>query len=104
MAQFDVYANPNKETNATTPYLLDVQADILDDLSTRIVVPLMSQTAMGKPIDRLIPRFRIGDDTVFMITHELAGVPISVLGRKVASLGDRREDIMAALDFLFFGF
>lgn len=104
MSQFDVYANPNEETNAMTPYLLDVQADILDDLSTRTVVPLMTQAAVGKPIDRLNPRFRIGDETVFMSTPELAGVPVGILGRKIVSLRDRRDDIIAALDFLFLGF
>ena len=104
MAQFDVYGNPNEETNAMTPYLLNVQADILDNLSTRVVVPLLSQTTMGKPIDRLNPRFTIEGDTVFMSTPELAGVPTDVLGKKIASLNERRDDIMAALDFLFLGF
>jgi toxin CcdB len=104
MAQFDVYANPNDAANAATPYLLDVQTDMLDNLSTRVVVPLISQTTMGKPIDRLNPRFTIDDDAVFMSTPELAGVPTGVLGRKIASLKDRRDDIMAALDFLFLGF
>lgn len=104
MARFDVYANPNDATNATTPYLLDVQTEMLDNLSTRVVVPLLSQTTMGKPIDRLNPRFTIEGDTVFMSTPELAGVPTDVLGKKIASLNERRDDIMAALDFLFLGF
>ena len=48
MAQFDVFENPNKETNQVVPYLLDVQADLLDTLSTRIVVPLVAASAMGR--------------------------------------------------------
>ena len=41
MAQFDVYLNPNAATRKIIPYLLDVQADLLDTLSTRVVVPLI---------------------------------------------------------------
>jgi len=32
MAQFDVFENPNQETNQAVPYLLDIQADLLDGL------------------------------------------------------------------------
>ena len=38
MAQYDLYANSNPETSETIPYLLDVQADLLDNLATRVVV------------------------------------------------------------------
>jgi len=39
-----------------------------------------------------------------MLTTDLAGVLRAALGPKVASLAAKRDDIMAALDFLFFGF
>jgi toxin CcdB len=41
MARFDVYANPGRHM-ATTPYLLDVQSDLLDGLGSRTVIPLRS--------------------------------------------------------------
>ena len=41
MARFDVYENPGSHA-ATTPYLLDVQSDLLDGLDSRMVVPLRS--------------------------------------------------------------
>lgn len=41
MARFDVYANPGSHAR-TTPYLLDVQCDLLDGLDSRMVVPLRS--------------------------------------------------------------
>ncbi|MGH8711698.1 MAG: CcdB family protein, partial [Burkholderiales bacterium] len=40
MAQFDVYRNANPATRARIPYLLDVQSDLLEPLTTRVVVPL----------------------------------------------------------------
>jgi toxin CcdB len=39
-----------------------------------------------------------------MSTAELAGVPISALGEKLGSLREQRNEIIAALDFLFTGF
>jgi toxin CcdB len=41
MARFDVYANPGSQA-ATTPFLLDVQSDLLDGLDSRMVIPLRS--------------------------------------------------------------
>jgi toxin CcdB len=104
MAQFDVYANPNEEMNEAVPYLLDVQADLLDALATRVVVPLVDASTMGKAIKHLNPRFTVRNATVFMSTAELAGVPLRSIGEKVASLKDHRDEIVAALDFLFTGF
>jgi toxin CcdB len=40
MAQFTVYRNKNPQTRSTVPFLLDIQNDLLDDLETRVVVPL----------------------------------------------------------------
>ena len=104
MAQFDVYQNPNEETNQTVPYLLDLQADLLDNLATRVVVPLVAATLIGRAVKHLNPRFKIKGEAVFMSTAELAGVPRSALGEKVGSLREQRNEIIAALDFLFTGF
>ena len=104
MSQFDVYENPQAETHQVIPYLLDVQADLLDSLATRVVIPLLSVAATNKVIRHLNPQFLLGQATVCMSTAELAGVPVRLLGNKVASLKDRRDDIIAALDFLLTGF
>ncbi|MGA7878209.1 MAG: CcdB family protein, partial [Desulfoferrobacter sp.] len=104
MAQFDVFENPNEETNQAIPYLLDVQADLLDSLSTRVVVPLVAAPTMGKAIKHLNPEFVIKDTAVFMSTAELAGVTVRSMGKKVSSLKEQRHEIIAALDFLFTGF
>lgn len=104
MAQFCVYENKSEQSTDSIPFLLDVQADLLDSLSTRVVIPLVSGAAMGKPIKNLNPRFEIEDRAVFMSTAELAGVPVGILGRRIVSLKDRRDEIIAAIDFLFLGF
>jgi toxin CcdB len=104
MAQFDVYDNPNEHTKKKVPFLLDVQADLLNPLATRVVAPLLSASAMGKPVEHLNPQFQVKRKTVYMSTAELAGVPVRALGEKVGSLKDQRHIIITALDFLFTGF
>ncbi|PVY77590.1 CcdB protein [Tamilnaduibacter salinus] len=47
MAQFDVYANPSKKSRGAYPYLVDIQSEVLTELSTRIVVPLSDRSVIG---------------------------------------------------------
>ncbi|MDO8465328.1 MAG: CcdB family protein [Gallionella sp.] len=103
MAQFDVYLNPNADTCKVIPYLLDVQADLLDALSTRVVAPLALAEEMGLTAKRLNPHFKIKGEAVVMSTAELAGVSSHLLGDKVASLKNKRDEIIAALDLLLTG-
>jgi len=104
MAQFDVYRNPNPATRTRIPYLLDVQAELLDALATRVVVPLCRPDVLsGKPAERLNPQFELEGRKVLMLTPELAGVSRKALGERVANLADERSAIIAALDLVFTG-
>ena len=103
MSQFDVYLNPNPDTRKTIPYLLDVQADLLDALTTRVVAPLVLAEKMELAARQLNPQFKIKGVSVVMSTAELAGITNRSLGDKVASLKNKRDEIIAALDLLFTG-
>lgn len=103
MAQFDVYLNPNMGTRDSIPFLLDVQADLLDMLVTRVVVPLVVAEEMTQAARYLNPQFKIKSIAVVMSTAELAGVSNRSLGEKVTSLKNKRDEIVAALDLLFTG-
>ena len=103
MAQFDVYLNPNAATRKVIPYLLDVQADLLDTLATRVVVPLVLAEEMGLAAKHLNPQFKVKGTAVVMSTAELAGVTNRALGDKVVSLKSKRDEVIAALDLLFTG-
>ena len=101
MAQFDVYKNPRR---GAYPLLLDVQADLLSQLATRVVVPLMSSKRYGaRPITGLNPTAVIGDKEYVLVFQELAGIPTAVLRQPVVSLAARRTELVAALDLLFTG-
>ena len=104
MARFDVHENPNPATATVAPFLLDVQSDLLEDLATRVVVPLFHAETVGKAASFLNPAFTINDIPVVMSTAEQAAVPISALGARVQTLKDRQEEIVGALNFLLTGF
>ncbi|WP_290686892.1 MULTISPECIES: CcdB family protein [unclassified Haematobacter] len=98
MARYDVYPNPGG-----AGYLLDVQADLLDGLNTRVVVPLLPPNAAPLPARRLNPLFDIAEMPHVMVTQFMAAVPLTVLGRPVASLIARDTEITNALDMLLSG-
>jgi len=104
MARFDVHENPNPATVGAAPFLLDVQSDLLEDLATRLVVPLFRAEQVGKTASFLNPLFVINGIPVVMSTAEQAAIPVSALGSKVQTLKDRQEEITGALNFLLAGF
>jgi toxin CcdB len=103
MAQFDVHLNLAPSGQGDIPYLLDIQSDLLSDLTIRVVVPLVKAATFGPAANRLNPAFEIGGETLVMSTAEIAGVPRKILGKVVGTLGSERDRIVAALDFVVQG-
>ena len=104
MAQFSVHKNKNPKTRAAIPFLVNVQSDLLRELRTRVVVPLVKQTTVGKkPIKDLTPVVAIDGQKYMMLTPQLAGIAVSELGSEVGSVASHRDAIVAALDFLVTG-
>lgn len=101
MVQFDVHRNPKR---GAFPLLLDVQADLLSSLATRVVVPMAKLDRRGpKPISQLNPVAVVDGVRYALVFQELAAIPKSALGERVASLAARRVELIAALDLLFTG-
>lgn len=102
MARFDVYPNPGSQSS-TTPYLVDVQSDLLDGLDSRMVIPLRSLKHFPKVklSLRLTPVFAIDGEDFLLETPKMGAVPLRVLKSPVTSLAHEQEQITAALDFLF---
>lgn len=99
MARYDVYAN-----RSGVGYLLDVQSDLLDEIDTRIVVPLFPRGYGTRGAQRLNPEFMIEGENCRMMTQLLASVPAHILRAPRANLRNRHDQIVAALDMLFHGF
>lgn len=98
MARFDFYVN------SEGGYLLDVQANLMSELNTRVVIPLMPRASAPKPAERLNPVFQIEGKAFVMVTQFLAAISRNELQEKVGSLAHRDVEIGDALDMLFVGF
>jgi len=99
MPRYDVY-----KVERGAGYLLDVQSDLLGELGTRIVVPLLPRQSAPEPAKRLNPVFAKGGEHYVMATQFLATLPVSVLKRPEANLAAHYDDITNALDMVFHGF
>jgi toxin CcdB len=105
MARFDVYANPGGSAT-TTPYLMDVQSDLLDSLDSREVIPLRDLAAFPQVAlsERLTPVLSVDGWALMLETPKMAAVPRRALGAPLLSLAAEQERVTAAMDFVFRGF
>jgi toxin CcdB len=100
MARFDVYAMPGRQSG----YLLDVQADLLDRLDTRVVVPLFPEKEAPPPMASLNPVFDIRGQRYVMVTQSIATLRRRDLDKPLLSLEGQYQRIMNALDMLLTGY
>ena len=99
MPKYDVFPNPSGDG-----FLLDVQSDLLSDLNTRVVVPLLPRTRAPKPATRLNPTFDIHGETFVMVTQFMAAVPVGMLSSAVENIETDFAKITDAVDMLIQGF
>ena len=102
MARFDVY----KYNSKTVPLVVDVQADLLTDLNSCVVIPLVPEAkAKKEPLPRLKPIIQINGKNYILITTDIGTITRDSLGKRVTNIEDPyRQTITEALDFLFQGF
>jgi toxin CcdB len=98
MAQFDVLA-----LNTTSDLVIDCQSDLLAQLKTRRVAPLIPRDRAPAPANRLNPVFLIEGTEHVMVTQFAAAVHVRELGELVASLKHQSFKIVDALGVLVSG-
>jgi toxin CcdB len=97
MPQFDVH-----RSHDGTDLLLDCQSDLLGHFDTRFVIPLLP-TQTAQKLSRLHPVFEVEGQNHILATQLASAVDARELGARVASLADRRYDILNAVDMLVTG-
>lgn len=104
MAQFDVFQNPSATTRKHYPYLVDIQSPHLDELATRIVIPL-GKAALFKnaTMKGLTPEVTFHDEKLFLLTPQISSMTKKQLKEPVGSISHLRDDLVHALDFAIFG-
>lgn len=98
MAKYDVHGG-----GADAPLLLDCQSNLLNDLNTRLVVPLLDVQAPPTAVKSLYPVFDIDGVRMTMATHLASAIPVRELGPVVATLVREDYAIGRALDVLIGG-
>ena len=99
MARFDIYRLRTGEM-----LVVDLQADLLDALDTRVVAPLLRAEAFSKPINRLNPVIELDGGSYVLAVHLMGTISVKEIAETLGSLGARYDDVTAATDFLFSGF
>lgn len=102
MARFDIY----QPSGLPAKFVVDVQADLLSDIDSRVVIPLQRIDAGRKEaVHRLKPALEINGQEFVLVTTDLGMVPSRILGSAVGNIeAEHRDTITAAMDFLFQGY
>lgn len=99
MARLDVHGR----RDGGAGYLLDVQAELLSGLNTRLVVPLLPRAMAPTPAARLNPLVDVAGEPYVVVTQFTAAVHVRDLGERVTTLADHHDMVMAAIDLLITG-
>ncbi len=103
--QFDAYPTPG-QAKAFFPYVVDVQADLLSSLDTRLIVPLLPMRegkAAPKLLTRLNPIVELAGKRYVLLANQTANISAGRLRQPVGNLTDQRQAIVEAIDFLVTG-
>jgi toxin CcdB len=103
VSQFDVFDNPVPKARRVLPYVAVLQADTADTGRERIVAPLIPRSRMPIVVGRLMPIVKVGGTEHVLLVPGLSSVDAVDLREPRAQLGKHRNDIVAALDYLFLG-
>ena len=105
MPQFAVYLNKNLRSRSVFPMLVDVQSELLCDLETRVVIPLVKSAAFTSfPLGLVMPTVEVEGESYLLVAPQLAGVSRWDLGQHAGSVATHFRSIATALDLVLRGF
>ena len=104
MAQFDVYTNPMVDQVNRIPYWLNLRSDHIDQLASRVIIPLRNLSNMGPRIDGLRPLVTVGKQQLCADVPSVASFAARLLKTPHSSVADQRHDLIAASGYLISGF
>lgn len=103
MAQYDVYPNPSASAANGIPFVVVVQSDLLDALSTRLTIPLARLDFAGKVPAALCPTITVKRQRLHALAHYAAPLPARLLRRPVANVSAQASELVAAIDAVLSG-
>jgi toxin CcdB len=104
MAQFEIYINPSQKSREAFPYIVDIQHPIINDLATRLVIPLANADILSsQAMKKLTPVIEYNDREYLLMTPQLTSMPKRLLNQSVGTIELQRHHIIDALDFAITG-
>lgn len=103
MAQLDVFVNPIPQARRAYPLVAVLQSDIADTGRERIVAPLVPRARLAGTTGRLTPHVKVSGVEHVLLVPRLSAIAAADLRELRGQLGGHRNEIVAALDFLFLG-
>jgi len=104
MSQLTAYRNEDDSSNKTYPYFINIQNALLDDLNSRLVIPLSKPSSSNNiSAKKLCPVLQVNNENYVLLTHQMTTVPLSILKTRIISLERYRHEILDAIDFLITG-
>ena len=103
MAQFDVYLNPIPAARGAYPFVIAMQFDVAFAANEQIVAPLVPRESMPTMSGHLAPTVAVNGTDHVVLVPRLATIRRRDLGQSVSSAASARRNLLAAIDYLFFG-
>lgn len=103
MAQFDVFVNPIGATRRAYPFVVLLQSDLTRDARDQLVAPLVPHKSMSKIAGRLAPIIEFQGSEHVALVPAMMGVRSRDLAEQCGSIASARSELLAAIDYLFFG-
>jgi toxin CcdB len=103
MAQFDVFVNPIAAARRAYPFIVALQSDFAQYARDQIVAPLVPLALIPKIISRLTPIVAVDGSEHMVLVPAMSGVRSRDLIKRHGSIAAARSELLAAIDYLFFG-
>lgn len=102
MAQFDVFDNPLPAARRAYPFVVAMQSDFTINGAEQLVAPL-APVETGPATRRVMPVVAVRGNDHIVVVPRLTVMRSRDLIEKVSSIAAARNDLLAAIDYLFFG-
>ncbi len=103
MSQYDVFINPSSSAQSGIPFVVVIQSDLLDALSTRLTMPLAAMEFSGKVPTALCPVIIVNGQRLHALAYYAAPLPAKLLQRPVDNVAAQASALVSAIDAVLSG-